>query len=197
MAMSDNSAMNLVEAPELRSSLIQKDLRRRLISNLYADYFDELKAYIVKKFGTGPPEPEEAAQATFVRMAALEEPEKIDNPRGYLFATAKNIIADHHRRTGRRDAYRAEMEARAADGEMSVISPERVLIGKERFEVFKSAVASMPLQRRRIFLLCRVEGRSCEEVAQRFGMSVGAVHKHISRAVKDCAVAFERHELGE
>ena len=197
MAMSDNSAVNLVETLEFRAPPSKSDPRSRLISDIYTDHFEELKAYILKKFGMGPPEPEEAAQATFVKFAALEAPEKIENPRGYLFATAKNIIVDHHRRTGRREAYRSELEARAADREMSGITPERVLIERERFEVFKSAVARMPLQRRRIFLLCRVEGRSCDEVAQQFGMSVGAVHKHISRAVKDCAIAFEDHDIAE
>jgi len=53
---------------------------------LYARHWGELCHYIKKHFGAGPPDPEDVAQEAFVKFAAVNDREAIDNPRAYLFA---------------------------------------------------------------------------------------------------------------
>lgn len=61
-----------------------------LIEGLYRDHFKDLCRNIHKSFGGGPPEPEEVVQAAFTKFASLENPERIAEPRSFLFITARN-----------------------------------------------------------------------------------------------------------
>lgn len=165
-----------------------------LIEWLYRAHRADLTRYVASRFGSGPPEPEEVAQAAFAKLAASGDVSELTNPRSYLYTIACNIVIDHQRRSARRDAAHRDIFGECGAEELSESSPERVLLAKERFAVFEEALRAMPKLRRRIFLLVRAEGYSPREVAHRFGMKEAAVHKHVSRALQDCAAAFEKAE---
>lgn len=167
-----------------------------LLDELYRDHRHPLARYIATRFGAGPPEPEEVAQAAFAKLAASSVAE-IADPRGYLYTIACNIVIDHQRRSGHRDAIHRDLSAFGGPEELSETSPERVLLAKERFAIFEEALRAMPTMRRRIFLLVRVEGNSPREVALQFGMKEAAVHQHVSRALRDCVTAFAKAEQQE
>ncbi|NNM77999.1 sigma-70 family RNA polymerase sigma factor [Sphingomonas sp. ID1715] len=59
------------------------------------------------------------------------------------------------------------------------------LSDEERMERVRVAVDRLPARRRNIFLLCRVENWSFEEIAEAYGISVGRVRKEIARALHD------------
>lgn len=163
-----------------------------MLDGLYRDHSHELARYIATRYGPGPPEPEEVAQAAFARLAASNDVSDLANPRAYLYSIACNIVIDHHRRSGYRDAVHRDFTEMTGAKELSESSPERVLMAKERFAVFEEALRAMPKMRRRIFLLVRAEGCSPREVASRFGMKESAIHQHVSRALRDCAAAFRK-----
>lgn len=164
------------------------------LDRLYRTYWRDLARYVAKRFGAGPPEPEEVAQAAFARLAANGDISRIRDPRGYLCTIACNLVIDHNRRQGHRDAIHQGFSLDAdADAGLET-SPERVLLGKERLAILEDALALMPAMRRRIFLLVRVEGHSIKDVARQFGLSEDAVYKHVQRGLHDCALAFARAE---
>jgi RNA polymerase sigma factor (sigma-70 family) len=166
--------------------------RASLLERLYAEHSGPLNRYISTRFGPGPPEPEEVAQAAFAKLAG-EDIAAIDNPRAFLYTIACNIVIDHHRSASRRSAVHRNLLSSEAD-RLSDLSPERVLIAKEKFAVFEAALKKMPVMRRRIFLMVRVEGQTPADVARRFGVSENAIHQHVSRALADCTAAFDRAE---
>ena len=163
-----------------------------LIARLYGEHADTLRRYIAGRFGSGPPEPEEVAQAAFAKFAGQADISAVTNPRGFLFTIACNIVTDHHRRARYRDGVQRDLMIHNEANSLSELSPERVLLGKEQFAVFEAALQKMPAMRRRIFLMVRNEGLQPAELARRFGITENAVHKHVSRALADCAVAFEK-----
>ena len=165
-----------------------------ILENLYRAHWGSLTRYIASRFGAGPPEPEEVAQAAFAKLAASPDFGELTNPRGYLYTIACNIVIDHHRRSNHHDAVHRDMLEQATTDGLSDFSPENVLLGKERFAVFETALKAMPRMRRRIFLLVRAEGLPPQEVARQFGTTEGAVHKHVSRALQDCVAAFEKSD---
>lgn len=58
------------------------------------------------------------------------------------------------------------------------------------------AVASLPPQRRKIFLLCREEGKTYEQVATELGLSINTVKEHMKDALKALRTFLgERGEL--
>lgn len=167
-----------------------------MLDGLYREHWRDLIRYIGARFGAGPPEPEEVAQAAFARLASSDVAD-LGNPRGYLYTIACNIVIDHQRRAGHRGAVHRDIFAQATTDQLSESSPERVLLAKEQLALFEKVLEAMPKLRRRIFLMVRAEDLSPREVARRFGMKEAAVHKHVSRALQDCAAAFEKAERQE
>lgn len=164
-----------------------------LIDRLYRTHFMPLVRYVAKRYGPGPPEPEEVAQATFLKLTRQGGIEAIENPERFLHTIACNTVLDYHRRAGHRGAVDRDI-ARADAESLAELSPERVLLAKERLAIFEEAVKAMPAKRRRIFLMVRVEGLSRAEVAEKFGITQNAVNQQIVRALADCALAFEKDD---
>lgn len=168
-----------------------------LIEQLYRTHVRELCRYIATRFGPGPPEPEEVAQVAFARLAAQPGIGRLENPRGYLYTIACNVVTDHRRRHGYRDADSQPGTLDESEGPSSELSPERVLLAQERLAHFEKALRAMPTMRRRILLLARAEGVPVAVIAERFGISENAVHKHISRGMQDCAAHMQRVAAGQ
>ena len=163
-----------------------------LVSELYKHYWSELCAYLTARYGSGPPEPADVAQQAFTQFVALEDRARIKNPRAYIYAAARNYVVDQHRANQRKSAYQPQFEyCENLDG-VDELSPEKVLSEKQRFEIFTQALDKMPAQRRRMILLQRFEGLTCEEIGKRFGMQGATVQKQIRRALIDCSIAIEK-----
>lgn len=158
---------------------------------LYARHWSELCHYIRERFGPGPPDPEDIVQDAFMRFAAVDDREVIDNPRAYLFRTAHNILVDEHRRLAIRRANQGAAESAPVSDDLT---PERVLEGRERVEILTRCVRGMPAARQRSFLLNRLQGLSCAAIARMTGYSESAVKKHLDLALRDLEAALSYAE---
>lgn len=165
--------------------------RSESLDRLYRELWSDVCRFVQRKFGAGPPEPEEVAQAAFERLSSVESLADIQNPRGLLFTIATNIVRDQHRRGNVRATVHRDIAYFNQDLGLSDSSPECVLEAKERLAAFKVALARMPEVRRRVFLFVRIEGLSVTDAARQFAMSEGAVYKHVSRAMHDCLAALD------
>ena len=166
------------------AALVRRDAG---VEVLYARHWGELCNYIRKHSGPGPPDPEDVAQDAFVRFAAVQDREAIDNPRAYLFRTAHNVLVDEHRRLALRRANPVDIDVRSAS---DVRTPERVLVGHERLQILTQSLRAMPAARRRSFLLNRLQGLSCAAIARMDGYSESAIKKHIDVALKELEAAL-------
>lgn len=158
---------------------------------LYARHWSELCHYIKKHFGAGPPDPEDIAQEAFMKFAAIDDREAIDNPRAYLFRTAHNVLVDEQRRLALRRANPSDAVTQPASDDRT---PERVLQGKERLQILRRSLRAMPAARRRSFLLHRLQGLSCAAIARMTGYSESAIKKHIGLALTELEAAVTAAE---
>ena len=165
------------------------------VDTVYARHWTELCNYVRKRFGKGPPDPEDVVQEAFIRFAQLDSRDGVGNVRAYLYRTAHNILVDEHRRQALR-AREADLAAASAVGVRDERTPERVIVGKERLDILKAALMSMPEARRLSFLLNRLQGLSCAEIARQTGYSDSAVKKHIGLALADLEDALAVAERG-
>ena len=173
---------------------------RTALDALYRTLRGEVARFVRSRFGSGPPDPEEVMQAAFERLARAQQADtQINNPRSYLLAVASNIVRDYHREATVRTNAHLEIALRNRDCEVSEVTPEHVLIDRQRLDILKAALARMPEMRRRVFLFIRVEGMSVAEVSSQFGISEATVYKHVSRAMQDCVAALEAadHDDGD
>jgi RNA polymerase sigma factor (sigma-70 family) len=164
------------------------------LSGLYLRYRRDIVDFIRRKFGPGPPEPEDVAQAVFLQLAAQGERERIEDPRSFLLKAAQNVVLDHYRRSQRQPAPASGHELESREN-LSEIDPERVVTAEERLRVLMCVLERLPARKRQMVLLSRIHGLSCQEIGRRLGVSAEAVQKQIERVLKDCLVALEHGSL--
>jgi RNA polymerase sigma-70 factor (ECF subfamily) len=171
------------------SGMLMTDAPAQRLADLYRVHWKGLCGYVRAQFGPGPPEPEDVAQAAFIRFAAAD-PSHIENPRAFLYATARHLVIDHHRQAQRASAHEHATQSAAAENPLYELSPENVLLQAERFRILARALERMPLKRRRLVLLNRFEGLSYAQIGEQFGMSAENVRKHIERTLAECLRAL-------
>lgn len=59
---------------------------------------------------------------------------------------------------------------------------EEGIASRERAEILNRAINSLPEKRRRIFLLCKYDGKSYSEVSRELGISTSTISDHIVKA---------------
>ncbi len=84
--------------------------------------------------------------------------------------------------------------SRAADVEPDIaitpVSPSRALRREERLDRLDRALAALSGDHRDVIRLCRIDGLSVREAAERMGRSPGAVKMLLSRALRDLKERF-------
>lgn len=129
---------------------------------------------------------EELLQDVFVKVwdkRDLIDPEK--SFRSYLFRIAENIVYDFFRKAARDKKLEAHLMSVATEFYSHI---EENLYTKESALILNRAVEQLPPQRRKVFMLCKLEGRSYEEVSEMLGISTSTVNDHIvkaSRSIKE------------
>lgn len=160
------------------------------IEDLFRRYRDELTRRLlsmVKSRETAA----DLLQETYVRILRLANTQSVDQPRALLHRIARNLAIDHLR-TYKGGQNLSESLDVALEMPCPVPSQERVLLGKERLQVFIQAVENLPPRTREAFLLHRLEGLSYREIGERMGISISGVDKHIRRAIEQTLEAVER-----
>jgi RNA polymerase sigma-70 factor (ECF subfamily) len=161
---------------------------KELTEELLAAYV-ELRRVLSRRLGNTH-DAADVAQSSFERVYAHALAAPITSPRALLFRTARNLCVDQGRRN--------RIEARVL-GALGVVQPttfpsaERVAAQREAIARVAARVNRLPTKRRHVFILVRVHGCTHREVAQRLGLSVDAVEKHVVRATLDCSDVFTRY----
>jgi RNA polymerase sigma factor (sigma-70 family) len=134
-----------------------------------------LHATELTRYATGLVGPFDAADVvTDACLKAFESRnwDQVGNPRAYLYRTVFSVATDHHRRT----LARRLRELKAA-------APESVPAREVDIDVLE-AVNQLSLQQRAAVYLTYWEDLTPEKVAERMGVSVGSVKRHLARARK-------------
>ena len=155
--------------------------RTEVFTQLFAESRQALLSYI-RRFVGSKETAKEIVQEAFLRT--YRQGESVTTLRAFLFSTARNLAANEyrHRQTVERDA-RANFEEYRANDECE--SLESGLIRDERNRLVQEAIDRLPPQCRAAFTLRIFHECSYKEVAERLGISVKTVEKHISRAIRE------------
>lgn len=97
----------------------------------------------------------------------------------YLFRISSNLAIDFYRKAAKQ---RMMEMALSLSRQQTYDHVEQYIDFKEAEVLLGDAIAKLPPQRQRIFRLCRIEGKSYEEVAALLGVSRGTVHDHMVKA---------------
>ena len=64
------------------------------------------------------------------------------------------------------------------------LQTEENLIGKETSAIIQQAISKLTDQRRNVFTLCKIEGKSYQEAAVALGISVATVNSHMVNSIR-------------
>lgn len=129
---------------------------------------------------------------TFLRLLGMKAGRLrgVERPDAYLSTIAANLVHDRTRSDARREAglglYAQEAEPVATD-------ELRRIEARDMLNRLESAMQRLRPRTREIFMAHRLDGLTYGEIAERTGLSVKAVEKHMSRAIAHLDRTFDCH----
>jgi RNA polymerase sigma-70 factor (family 1) len=155
------------------SSLTESDYRQA-----FEEYFDGLRNFLYYKTGDRNMA-EDLAQDTFVKL--WENRDRIDKKtlKSYLYTIGSNTAINQLKRKQLQYKFQ-RMYVAGVDKQ----SPEYLAEMKEYEVILQKVIADMPDGSREVFLMNRLEDMKYREIAETLGISVKAVEKRMSKALK-------------
>ena len=163
--------------------------RRHFLKSVYERYREALVGYVRTIFRGSNEEAADIVQTVFTRLAALDRPQDIQDPKTYLYRAARNVVVDSLRRHSR------DVGLLTTGGDQfeppDDLSPERMVLSREDLRLLQQNLVKLPARRREVFILIRVYGKPYDAVARQLGISLAAVQRHMARALDDCRRIFD------
>ena len=150
------------------------------LGGLYETYAPELHGFARRRVGRQ--EAEDIVQDTYLHLLQRGTAATLEHPRPYLYRIAANLAVDFARKTRVRLRYLSEETEFfcSAEGPANLDGAGCAVLHLQRL---KTTLAELPEICREAFLLNRVEGLSRIEIAQKFGVSVRTIDRHMVRAL--------------
>jgi len=136
---------------------------------------------------------EDLLQDTFVRL--WESRKTLDHNRSiksYLFTIANNLALNHIRHENIVWRFKENPSLDRALPE----TPFEKLTLKELETCIQKTIDKMSDKVRMVFLMCKVEGLSYKEIAERLGLSVATVESHMVKALRMIRADLEFYNKG-
>ena len=167
--------------------------RARFLDALYRQYANALLRFISRQ-NVSPEEAKEIVQETYCRLQQIPQVETLESPRGYLFRTAINLARDTKRQRRRRQH---DMSSGSEAGTPEDVPSEaptayQVLKGEQELAIIRQAIAELNPTCRQVFILHRFGNATYGQIAERLGVSVSMIEKHVSAALAHLKSRLDR-----
>ena len=178
---------------EVRSQATPRSL---LVERLYRTHAASLVSWLRRRFGEGPPEPEDIAQSTFAKLSDLHSVDHIDNFRAFLFAMASNIAVSAIRSNIRARKF-LDDELSNVGGQIEKITPLRVYEAKQALQRLSIAFEGLTKRQQEIVIRSRLYGQTYAEIRSEKGWSLGTIAADMKEAMKILAEIDDESEPSE
>lgn len=133
---------------------------------------------------------EDCVQESFLNLWKQEVRGALrDDPRGYLFITARNMARDFNRKAMSRRVEQHVPLSEELDAVRS-IENETELMHREGLRLIEEQLATLKPSTRLVFLMHYVELMPFEKIAERLGVSTRTVEREMARALDHCRSAL-------
>lgn len=145
-------------------------------------FLRRLRNLLVRR-GRSREDAEDLIQEAFLRMQEYcERGGQVHQEEGFLVRTALRL-ASNARRDAHLDLYCAERVENLTFIVDTEPTPDEVLAGVQCLQRMRDALDAVSRRTRNVFFMQRLDGLSYAQIAERLGVSVSAVEKHIANAL--------------
>lgn len=152
-------------------------LDAQVVSDIYRDHGDALRRFVLR-VATDRDEADDVVQETVLKVWKAA-PEVTGSLRSYLFATARNVIIDRHRRAAARVSAttlgEVDPEAAGGAGDLEVVL-DRILM--------EEALMRLTLEHRQVVLHMHYLGSTVAQTAASLGIPQGTVKSRAYYALR-------------
>jgi RNA polymerase sigma-70 factor (ECF subfamily) len=144
-----------------------------------------IKKYL-RRFMSNRCDIDDICQETILRALEAEKKKKIHEPKAFLFGVTRNLIRKKLDKDSRSlidfidDYIPKEYNNQASS------SLEQQWDSSYQMTLFREAVAQLPDQCQKVFVLKKVYGYSHKEISAQLGISISTIEKHVSNGLKRC-----------
>ncbi len=172
-------AENIHTEKELLERLQQSD--QQAFTQLYHLYSERLYGNLLKLVKS-PAAAEEMLQDIFIRVWEKRHAIEIHSSfRAYLFRIGENKVYDFYRKVRRDKDLYAYIKAAATEQYTHI---EEALLSRENAQLLQTAIEALPPQRRQVFELCKLQGKSYQEVSSLLNIAPATINDHIVKATR-------------
>ena len=125
---------------------------------------------------------DEIVQELFLKI--WQKHKEITQPaffRSFMYKMASNLVYDHFRKVARDERLNKHLLLQTTD---YYLHSDKLLEDKEAGIILMKAIDQLSPQRKLVFTLCKMEGKSYEETSKELGISVATVNTHMTDSFK-------------
>lgn len=154
------------------------------ILEAYQSNLSGLKRFLSRML-SNPHDVEDVVQETFIRAHLAERNSQIKQPKSYLFKIARNVALNQFRQDMRKPTDFIE-DYHPSSVSLHEGTLEDEVLAQEKFEILCGAIATLPPQCRKVYLMRRVYGMSYKDIASALHLSVKTIEKHLRKGYARC-----------
>lgn len=148
-----------------------------------------LKRYL-RRFFFRREDIDDMTQETFLRAYKYSNNKDIEFPKAYLFQVAKSVaMRELSRKTRQMTDYLEDAKEYELEEAHSL---EEEVMAEQTLDVFCQAIADLPPQCRRVFLMRKFHAMPHRQIAEELNISVSAVEQHITTGLKRCKTQLDK-----
>jgi len=159
-------------------------------TRIYDLYHERLYAFVIR-FVKLPEVAEDVLQEVFLTLWRVRG--RIDSARSlqaYLYKISRNGVFKALKKNARQKEITECIKAMAAP---FTFSNEEQLRWKEYEAILSDAIDCLPVQRKKVFRLCRDEGKTYDRVAHELGISRNTVKEHMVLATRSIKLHMSKY----
>jgi RNA polymerase sigma-70 factor (family 1) len=135
---------------------------------------------------------EELLQELFIKI--WDGRAKIDLEKSFqsfMYTVTRNLVFNYFRKVASDNAMVEQLLLRGTE---HYLSGEEILLNKETSALLQNAIDQLSPQRKLVFELCKIEGKSYEEAGQILGISVATVNSHMTKSLQSIKAYILKHQ---
>ena len=137
---------------------------------------------------------DDLAQEAFLRAFAAESKRAIEAPKAFLFKVARNLALNELARLSTATTEPiGDFEGQEVLEDSSQAAVDDAVDGRERIRMLARAIAALPPQCAKVFILRKMQGLSQKEIAARLNISVRTVENHVALGLVRCRAYMRAH----